>query len=187
LARRAGDKFRSNSRELSAVKKRKHPRIHFNVATPWSRQVHKSKDWVIKQFRRISNLNFASSLAAIYLIQGQSMLKQFEELAVLEQGDDGAIVSIRGQGGPSVLLGPIYISHLDRVLASVLGEIHANPISSNHTSLKLLCSEIQTLVSTYEETCHKFGSHEAPSAARSLASAFEELDELRRQFDAIHS
>lgn len=33
------------------------------------------------------------------------MLQQYEELAVLDQGDDGAIVSIRGQDGPSVVLG----------------------------------------------------------------------------------
>ncbi len=115
------------------------------------------------------------------------MLKQYEELAVLEQGDDGAIVSIRGQGGPSVMLGPTYMAHLDRVLARVLGEIHVNPISGDHPSLKLLCAEIRTLVSTYEETCNKYGSGEGPSAARSLASALEEVDELRRQFDAIIS
>jgi hypothetical protein len=115
------------------------------------------------------------------------MLKQYEELAVLEQGDDGAIVSIRGQGGPSVILGPTYMAHLDRVLARVLGEIHVNPISGDHPSLKLLCAEIRTLVSTYEETCNKYGSGESPSATRSLASALEEIEELRRQFDAIIS
>lgn len=115
------------------------------------------------------------------------MMRQYEELAVLEQGDDGAIVSIRGQGGPSVILGPSYMAHLDRVLARVLGEIHVNPISVDHPSLKLLCAEIRTLVSTYGETCNKYGSDESPSTARSVAIALEEIEELRRQFDVIIS
>ncbi|MBS7807186.1 hypothetical protein [Variovorax sp. PCZ-1] len=115
------------------------------------------------------------------------MLKQFEELAVLEQGDDGAIVSISGQGGPSVILEPNYIAHLDRVLSGVLAEIDVNPISSTHPSLKLLCAEIRTLVSTYEDTCNKYGNPESPSAARTIASALDELDELRKRFDAIIS
>jgi hypothetical protein len=115
------------------------------------------------------------------------MLKQYEELAVLEQGDDGAIVTIRGQDGPSVILGASYIAHLDRVLARALGEIHANPISSEYQSLKLLCAEIQTLVVTYEETCNKYGSQDSPSVTKSLTDAIEELEELRRQFNAIIS
>lgn len=115
------------------------------------------------------------------------MLKQYEELAVLEQGDDGAIVSIRGQGGPSVILGPSYMAHLDRVLARVVGEIHVNPLSGDHPSLRLLCAEIRTLVSTYEETCNKYGSGESPSAARTTANVLEEVEALRKQFDAIIS
>ena len=115
------------------------------------------------------------------------MLKQYEELAVLEHGDDGAIVSIRGQGGPSVILGPAYMAHLDRILARVLGEIHTKPISNDHPSLKLLCAEIRTLVSTYDETCNKYGNDESLSATRSIANALEEIEELRKQFEAIIS
>lgn len=115
------------------------------------------------------------------------MLKQYEELAVLEQGDDGAIVSIRGLGGPSVLLGPVYMAHLDRILARVLWELHANPLSGDQPTLKLLCAEICTLVSSYEETCNKYGSAESPRAARSTGNVLEELEELRGQFNAIIS
>jgi hypothetical protein len=115
------------------------------------------------------------------------MLKQYEELAVLEQGDDGAIVSIRGQGGPSVILGPSYLAHIDRVLTRVLAESAVYPISVNHPSLKLLCAEIRTLVATYEETCNKYGSGETPSATRSLTNALEEVDKLRSEFNAFIS
>ncbi len=115
------------------------------------------------------------------------MLKQYEELAVLEQGDDGAIVAIRGQGGPSVVLGPAYMAHLDRVLARVLGEIHAKPISNDHPSLKLLCAEVRTLVSTYEETCNKYGSGEGLPATRSVVNALDEIEALRKEFEAIIS
>jgi hypothetical protein len=110
------------------------------------------------------------------------MLKQYEELAVLEQGDDGAIVSIRGQGGPSVLLGAAYIAHLDRVLARALSELQTLP---PRAGVKLLCAEIQTLLATYEETCNKFEGGGAPSEARSLASALEELEVLRRQLNEL--
>jgi hypothetical protein len=46
-------------------------------------------------------------------------MNTYEELAVLEQGEDGAIVSIRGQGGPCVLLGPGYVGHL----AALIGRL----------------------------------------------------------------
>lgn len=108
------------------------------------------------------------------------MLKQYEELAVLEQGDDGAIVSIRGQGGPSVLLGAAYIAHLDRVLAQAMSELHALP---PRAGVKLLCAELQTLLATYEETCNKFEGGGGSSEAKSLACALEELELLRRQFN----
>ena len=110
------------------------------------------------------------------------MLKQYEELAVLEQGDDGAIVSIRGQGGPSVLLGAAYIAHLDRVLAQALSELLSSP---PRAGVKLLCAEIQTLLTTYEETCNKFEGSGAPTATKSLVSTLEELDALRRQLDEL--
>ena len=108
------------------------------------------------------------------------MLKQYEELAVLEQGDDGAIVSIRGQGEPSVLLGATYLSHLDQVLARAIAELHELP---PRFGLKLLVAEIQTLLSTYEEARNKYEGGGGPSGARSVAEALAELDALRRQLD----
>lgn len=51
------------------------------------------------------------------------MLQQYEELAVLDQGEDGAIVSIRGQDGPSIVLGAGYLHHLDKVLAAAMCDI----------------------------------------------------------------
>ena len=110
------------------------------------------------------------------------MLKQYEELAVLEQGDDGAIVSIRGQGGPSVLLGADYLGHLDNVLSKAESELAASPQSSTASSLRLLCLEVKTLLGTYNEACNKYLGSPAP--AKSLALAMAELDELRRQLDA---
>ena len=112
----------------------------------------------------------------------QHMLKQYEELAVLEQGDDGAIVSIREQSGPSVLLGAAYIAHLDRVLARAVSELSSLP---PRAGMKLLCAEIQTLLATYEETCNKFEGGGAPTATRSLVSALEELEVLRRRLDEL--
>jgi len=108
------------------------------------------------------------------------VLKQYEELAVLEQGDDGAIVSIRGQGGPSVLLGAAYLSYLDRVLARAISELHELP---PRAGLQLLTAEIRTLLSTYEDTRAKYEGGGGPSEARSLAELLEELDALRRQFE----
>jgi hypothetical protein len=52
----------------------------------------------------------------------EATMNVYEELAVLEEGDDGAIVAIRGQGGPSVLLGPAYLGHLAALLGQVNGD-----------------------------------------------------------------
>jgi len=109
------------------------------------------------------------------------MLKQYEELAVLEQGDDGAIVSIRGQDGPSVLLGAGYMGHLAVVTERARRQLDAIPTRFEVSALKLLCSEIQTLVSTYVETRNKYEG--GPSANVSLAVALEELEELRRTLE----
>ncbi len=111
------------------------------------------------------------------------MLNQYEELAVLEQGDDGAIVAIHGQGRPSVLLGADYLSHLDRVVSvAISSTFNGAPL---HPSVQLLCSEIQTLLGTYEDTCNKFHGCGAPTTARSTADALHELDGMRRQLDAL--
>jgi len=108
------------------------------------------------------------------------MLKQYEELAVLEEGDDGAIVSIRGQDGPSVLLGAAYLAHLERVLGKAEGELGT---SSSSPALNLLCAEVKTLLATYRETCNKYEG--GPPATKSLVAALEELNELRRALEAL--
>ena len=110
------------------------------------------------------------------------MLKQYEELSVLEQSDDGAIVSIRGQGGPSVLLLSGYLGHMERVLARAQAELSGIP---RNKSLHLLCAEMGTLLATYDEACNKY--YGAPPPAKSLAAVLEELDEARRQIDAFPS
>ena len=108
------------------------------------------------------------------------MLKQYEELAVLEEGDDGAIVSIRGQGGPSVLLGAAYLAHLERVIGQAEGEVAP---ASRSLALNLLCAEVKTLLATYRETCNKYEG--GPPATKSLAAALEGLNELRRALEAL--
>jgi hypothetical protein len=110
------------------------------------------------------------------------MLKQYEELAVLEQGDDGAIVSIRGQSGPSVLLGGAYLAHLERVLHGAEAELYREKSPATVSALRLLCSEVRTLLATYRDTCNKYEG--GTSASQSFAAALEELNELRRALDA---
>jgi hypothetical protein len=116
------------------------------------------------------------------------MLKQYDELSVLEQGDDGAIVSIRGQGGPSVLLGPAYLGHLERVARKASAELESAALvlprggerdPKSASALALLVQEVATLLATYNETCNKFEGGEA--APKSLASALEELAEMRER------
>ena len=111
------------------------------------------------------------------------MLKEFEELAVLEQGDDGAVVSIRGQGGPSVLLGAAYLGHLERVERAATTELRRGGVPATAKALHLLCAEVRTLLATYNETCNKFEGREP--AAKSLATAMEELDAMRQALMAI--
>jgi hypothetical protein len=108
------------------------------------------------------------------------VLRQYEELAVLEQGGDGAIVSIRGQGGPSVVLGPGYLEHLDRVLARAISELNELP---PRAGLQLLVAEMRTLLSTYADTCAKYEGVPGPVAARSLSQLLEEVELLRRQLN----
>lgn len=108
------------------------------------------------------------------------MLKACEELSVLEQSDDGAIVSIRGQSGPSVLLLAEYLGHLERVLARAQTEL---PDAPHGRSLRLLCAEMGTLLTTYGETCNKYDG--GPPPAKSLAEAMAELDMMRRELDGF--
>jgi hypothetical protein len=113
---------------------------------------------------------------------GFEVLKEYEELAVLEQGDDGAIVSIRGQKGPAVLLGPDYLAHLDRVLATAMAELHDLP---HRAGVQLLVAEVRTLLSTYGDTRAKYEGVSGPSQAKSLAEAIEELEALRRKVNSL--
>jgi hypothetical protein len=74
-------------------------------------------------------------------------MNTYEELAVLEQGEDGAIVSIRGQGGPCVLLGPDYLGHL----AGLLGRSSEDGVcelraTARYEPMAALCSEMRTLL-----------------------------------------
>ena len=110
------------------------------------------------------------------------MLNQYEELAVLDQGDDGAIISVRGQSGPSVLLGSEYLHHLDRVLALAIGELEQLPTRQH---VKLLCAELRTLLDTYAEIQNKFYGSGAPTSARRVSEALSELAEMRRQLDGF--
>ena len=101
------------------------------------------------------------------------MLKQYEEISVLEQGDDGAIISIRGQEGPAVLLGPVYLGHLQQVALKAA--------DGSESAVRLLILEVGTLLATYNETCNKFyGSEPGPKL---LSRALEELADLRRQLE----
>jgi hypothetical protein len=109
------------------------------------------------------------------------MFKQYEELTVLEQGDDGAVVSVSGQSGPSVLLGPTYVEHLAVVAARTQSQLQDIPIEFQTTALRLLCSEIQTLVATFEETRNKF--YGGPPVQASSKAALAEAVELRIQFE----
>lgn len=112
------------------------------------------------------------------------MLKQYEELAVLEEGDDGAIVSIRGQGGPSVLLSAAYIGHLEKAVRKARAELaDISPVRT--TALHLLCEEVYALVTQHQATCNKYEG--GPGAAQSLAVAIEELEEIRQQLSTFPS
>jgi hypothetical protein len=104
-------------------------------------------------------------------------LKQYEEIAVLEEGDDGAVVTVSGQSGASVLLGPAYIAHLQIITSFAQVQLYELETKQEVTALKLLCAEMQTLLATHHEACNKyFGSN----SHKTLAVAFEELKELRK-------
>lgn len=110
-------------------------------------------------------------------------MKTYEELAVLEQGDDGAIVSIRGRNGPYVLLGAKYLGYLASVLRSAEESLEPVRMSPEVGALTALCAEIRTLLKSYDETCVKYGGT-IPSP-RNLAEVERELEELRQQLLSI--
>lgn len=108
------------------------------------------------------------------------MLNQYEELAVLEQGEDGAVVSIRGQGGPSVLLGSAYLGHLDFVVKRAQHELGKLPVGSRATiGLRTLVAELNTLLAAHANASNKFEGDVPP--ARAYAKAMEELEAFREE------
>lgn len=106
------------------------------------------------------------------------MFDGYEEIAVLEQGDDGAVVSIRGRPEPSVLLGPEYLGHLERVSQSASDQLSRIAGRGDVSAIKLLLAEMTTLLKTYDEACNKF--HGGVSGAKSLALMLEDLNALRQ-------
>lgn len=107
-------------------------------------------------------------------------MNTYEELAVLEQGEDGAVVSIRGQGGPCVLLGPAYLGHLGALLGQVSeGSLDELKADACHQPLVTLCSEMRMLLKVYDDTCNKFSG--SVPATKTLAQIQDELDAMAKQ------
>lgn len=104
-------------------------------------------------------------------------MRQYEELSVLEHGDDGAVVSIAGQENPLVLLNPGYLEHLALLSEKAGQEILRVPDRFETEALRLLCTEVQTLLATYRVTCNKF--YGAVPAQASLKALLEELETMR--------
>jgi hypothetical protein len=104
-------------------------------------------------------------------------MKQYEEVSVLEHGDDGAVVSISGQENPLVLLKPAYLEHLVLLSEKAYQELLRVPERFETRALKQLCAEIQTLLTSYRETCHKFYG-DTPAEA-SLKAILEEVEAMR--------
>lgn len=110
-------------------------------------------------------------------------MKTYEELAVLDQGEDGAIVSIRGEAGPLVLLGPSYFGHLKSLLDRAQDTVSYMTPGGDFEPVAALYAEMRTLVRTYDEICNKFlGS--APSA-RTLAEISAETEQLRKELERL--
>jgi hypothetical protein len=108
-------------------------------------------------------------------------VKPYKELAVLEQGEDGAIVSIRGIEGPLVLLGPEYLGHLAALVGAAEKAAGSLKPSSATESVSALCTEIRTLLNTYDVTCTRFfGDRSLP---RTAAQIDQEIEDLRKQLD----
>lgn len=62
-------------------------------------------------------------------------------------------------------------------------ELRRTGVPATANAMYLLCAEVRTLLTTYNETCNKFEGGEP--AAKSLATALEELDGLRKALLAI--
>jgi len=104
-------------------------------------------------------------------------MKQYEEVSVLEHGSDGAVVSISGQENPLVLLKPAYLEHLVLLSNKAERELLRVPERFETSALRELCAEIQTLLTTYRETCNKFYG-DTPAEA-SLKAILEEVETMR--------
>jgi hypothetical protein len=110
-------------------------------------------------------------------------VKQYQEIAVLEQGEDGAIVSIRGEEGPFVLLGPKYLAHLGNVLREAKERVVVLTATRDTEAVAALCAEMESLLKTYDETCCKYTGNF--TAAKSIADIEHEIEELRKQLDRL--
>ncbi|MGL4573719.1 MAG: hypothetical protein ACRCV9_02910 [Burkholderiaceae bacterium] len=110
------------------------------------------------------------------------MSAQSEEFTVLESGDDGSVVSIRGREGLHVLLSGAYVTHLSNVAKRAESELVGLLAYRKQPGLQLLYAEVQTLVSVYQETCNKFEGGVHPSFE--IAALTEELAQLRSAFES---
>jgi hypothetical protein len=109
-------------------------------------------------------------------------LKQYEEIAVLEEGDDGAVVTVSGQSGASVLLGPAYLAHLQLIVSLAEIQLHSLEGKQDTSAIKLLFAEMKTLLLTHHEACNKyFGS----DSHKTLEAAWEELRTLRKYINGL--
>lgn len=106
----------------------------------------------------------------------------YEELAVLEEGDDGAIVAIRGQRGPCVLLGPGCLGHLAALLTNAKGDKRLLEYPE-YAPLVTLRQEMQRLLRTYDETCNNYEG--SPPARKTIAQVVEELDAMAARIEQI--
>ncbi|OPF63183.1 hypothetical protein [Hydrogenophaga sp. H7] len=104
-------------------------------------------------------------------------MKSYEEVSVLEPGNDGAVVSISGQENPLVLLKPAYLEHLVLLSDKAERELLGVPERFETSALKQLCMEVQTLLTSYRETCNKFYG-DTPAEA-SLKAVQEEVEAMR--------
>jgi hypothetical protein len=110
-------------------------------------------------------------------------VKAYEELAVLEEGEDGAIISIYGQSAPFVLLSASYLGHLASVMRAAESLLERLSVDHKVGPLEVLCSEIRSLLKSYDDTCLKYTGNVA--APKSMAEVERELDQLRQQLEQM--
>jgi hypothetical protein len=123
-------------------------------------------------------------------------MKTYEELAVLEQGEDGAIIEIRGEDAPFVLLGAKYLGHLTMLLRAADADVKLQSLEPDDSAIAALCAEMRSLLTTYDETCLKYfgnlsdakkraesGFRRDHARGRTVAEIEAEIEELRKELD----